>query len=146
MLNLTTLWANSVDDKLVIVFLFFPENRIWHLMQIVSNCKLSPLETIFKKFQILLSGKITKIYFNMLSAENFTQHANFEDFSKLRYWFTQKCLETCTFITRRPQKFSSLKSFNLQSTLIILTLLILNNRLSQSENLVPVLIWKSKNR
>ena len=34
-LTLTTLWANSADDKLVIVFLFFPENRIWHFMQIV---------------------------------------------------------------------------------------------------------------
>ena len=32
-----TLRANSVDDKLVIVFLFFPENRIWRFMQIVST-------------------------------------------------------------------------------------------------------------
>ena len=35
-LTFTTLWANSADDKLVIFFLFFPENRIWHFMQIVS--------------------------------------------------------------------------------------------------------------
>ena len=33
-----------------------------------------------------------------------------------------------------------------QSTLIISTSLISNNRLSQSENLVPVLTWKSNNR
>ena len=34
-LSLSMLWANSADDKLVIVFLFFQENRIWHFMQIV---------------------------------------------------------------------------------------------------------------
>ena len=28
--------ANSADDKLMIFFLFFPENRTWHNMQIVS--------------------------------------------------------------------------------------------------------------
>ena len=35
-LTFTTLWAFSADDKLMIFFLFFPENRIWHFMQIVS--------------------------------------------------------------------------------------------------------------
>ena len=30
-----TLWANSANDKLLILFLFFPENRIWHFTQIV---------------------------------------------------------------------------------------------------------------
>ena len=30
------LWANSADDKLMIFFLFFIENRIWNFMQIVS--------------------------------------------------------------------------------------------------------------
>ena len=34
-LSSTILWANSAD-KLVTFFLFFPENRIWHFMQIVS--------------------------------------------------------------------------------------------------------------
>ena len=29
----TTRWANSADDKLVIFIIFFPENRIWHFMQ-----------------------------------------------------------------------------------------------------------------
>ena len=33
----------------------------------------------------------------------------------------------------------------MQSTLVISTTLISNNRLSRSENLVPVLTWKSKN-
>ena len=35
-LTFTTLWANSADDDSMIFFLFFPENRIWHFMQIVS--------------------------------------------------------------------------------------------------------------
>ena len=36
-LTLTTLWAYSADNKLMIFFLFFPENKIWHFMQIVST-------------------------------------------------------------------------------------------------------------
>ena len=35
-LALATLWADSADYKLVIFFLLFLENRIWHFMQIVS--------------------------------------------------------------------------------------------------------------
>ena len=34
-LTFTTLWANSADDKLMVIFLFFPENKILHFMQIV---------------------------------------------------------------------------------------------------------------
>ena len=30
-LTLTALFVNSADNKLMIFFLFFPENRIWHL-------------------------------------------------------------------------------------------------------------------
>ena len=45
--------ANSAD-KLVIFFLFFPENRF------DISCKLSPLETICMKFQNLFSGKNKK--------------------------------------------------------------------------------------
>ena len=33
----STLWANSTDEKNVVVSLFFPENRFWHFMQIVST-------------------------------------------------------------------------------------------------------------
>ena len=36
LLTFTTLWAFSADDKMMLFFLFFPENRIWHFMQIVS--------------------------------------------------------------------------------------------------------------
>ena len=53
-LTFTTLWAFSADDKMMLFFLFFPENRIWHFMQIVS------LETICMKCQILISGKNKK--------------------------------------------------------------------------------------
>ena len=35
-LTITTLWPNSADSKLVIIFLIFPENKICHFMQIVS--------------------------------------------------------------------------------------------------------------
>ena len=35
-LTFTTLWADSADDKLMIFFLIFPENRIWHFIQIFS--------------------------------------------------------------------------------------------------------------
>ena len=36
-LTFTTLWAFLADGKLMIFFLFFLENRIWHFMQIVSS-------------------------------------------------------------------------------------------------------------
>ena len=35
-LTLTMLWTDLADNKLVIFFLFFLENRIWHFMQTVS--------------------------------------------------------------------------------------------------------------
>ena len=36
MLIFTPVWENSAEDILMIFFLFFSENRIWHFMQIVS--------------------------------------------------------------------------------------------------------------
>ena len=45
-----------------------------------------------------------------------------------------------------PQSHSYLYSLYIQSTLFISTSLISNNHLSRSENLVPVLTWKSNNR
>ena len=72
--NFTTLLANSADDKLVIFYLFFSENRLWHFMLIVS------LETVCTKCQILFSWKneiffFFFFFFKMSSAENFTQSA-----------------------------------------------------------------------
>ena len=49
-LTFTTLWAFSADDKLMIFFLFFPENRIRHFIK----------ETICMKCHILFSGKNKK--------------------------------------------------------------------------------------
>ena len=69
-ITFTSLWANSADDKLFIFFLFFPENRV------DISCKLSSLETICMKYQILFSAENNiKKYFIMLSDENFTQSA-----------------------------------------------------------------------
>ena len=50
------LWANSVDDKLIIFFWLFPGNRLWHFMQIVS------LGDNFMKCQSLVFGKIISKY------------------------------------------------------------------------------------
>ena len=50
--------ANSEDDKLIIFYLIFAQNRI---------CKFSPLDTICTECQILLSGKNKKIFQNVTS-------------------------------------------------------------------------------
>ena len=39
----TTLWANSADDKVMAIFLFFPENKIWQETGFDISFKLSPL-------------------------------------------------------------------------------------------------------
>ena len=43
---------NSADSKLMIIFLFFQENRHWHFMQIVSKMRM--------KYQCLFSGEKKK--------------------------------------------------------------------------------------
>ena len=51
-LTVTTPWIISADDKLMIFFLFFLENRIWHFMQIVSigdNLQEIPKPVFWKK-------------------------------------------------------------------------------------------------
>ena len=53
-LSFTVLWADSADDKLICFLILFPENSLWHFMQIVS------LETISMKCQSLFSGKNQK--------------------------------------------------------------------------------------
>ena len=53
--TLSTLLANSAEDRLMIFFLFFLENRIWHFI-----FKLSPLETFHMKCQNLFSVKNKK--------------------------------------------------------------------------------------
>ena len=53
-LTLTTLWADSADDKLMIIFLFFKKTGY------DISCKLSPVETICIKCQNLFSKKNKK--------------------------------------------------------------------------------------
>ena len=74
-LTITTLWAYSADDKLIIFFLFFPENMLWHFIQIVFCSKLSSVETICTKCQILFSRKTKNKNFKLSSAEIFTQRS-----------------------------------------------------------------------
>ena len=69
LLTVTTLWANSVDAKVMIFFLFFPENRIRHFMQIVSTG-----DNLHEMSKPVFWEKWEK-YFNMLSAKKFTHHA-----------------------------------------------------------------------
>ena len=66
-LAFTILWASSADDKLMILFSFFPgEHRIWHFMQIVSfghnllEMSESPLDTICSKCQNLFFSFLEK--------------------------------------------------------------------------------------
>ena len=61
-------WTNLAGDKIMIYFLFFPENRIRPSMQISIGENLL-------KCQILFSKKNKKKYFKMLSAEKFSQSA-----------------------------------------------------------------------
>ena len=71
-LNSTTLWANSTDDKCI--FSYF-------LQQISFGiCKLSPKETICMKDQSLSRlnpEENSRNSFKLSSAENFTQHTKF---------------------------------------------------------------------
>ena len=59
--------TNSADNELVIFSLFFFTQKTGFDIA----CKLSPLETVCMKCQILFSGKNKKQYFKMFSAENF---------------------------------------------------------------------------
>ena len=62
-LNLYRLLADSADNKLVIFFLIFPRKTGSDI-----SCKLSPMETICMRCQILFSGENER-YFKMLSCE-----------------------------------------------------------------------------
>ena len=68
-LTFATVWANSADNKLMIFFLIFPENCIWHFMQIDISCKLTQVETVCIKCQIfffLRRKKKKEKYFNVI--------------------------------------------------------------------------------
>ena len=113
LLMLITLWADSAVSKLLICFLFFPENKIWHFIQIVSCMEC----------QSLFSGKIRKIFQNVicwnfyaecqaLMAELFHEEKNFRKYtSKLRLsilstFFTWHRSNFQQYYPRRMQKFN----------------------------------------
>ena len=58
-IRFSTLCANTADDKMMIFFLFFPENRL---------CRFA------KKTKDYFQGKIRK-YYKMMCADMSTQHA-----------------------------------------------------------------------
>ena len=64
----TTLWANLADDKFML-FLFLPENGIWHFMQIVSIGNNSHI------MSNSVSREKCEMYFKTSSAESFTKSA-----------------------------------------------------------------------
>ena len=63
----TTLWANFADDKLMIYFLYFLENRLWHFMQIVSRG-----DNLLEMSKHVFKWKL-KTNVKMVSAEILTQ-------------------------------------------------------------------------
>ena len=68
--TLTHLWTNSADDTLMIFFLFFLENRIWHLMQIVSYG-----DNLHEMSKPVFWVKNKKKFLSMSSTDNITQSA-----------------------------------------------------------------------
>ena len=62
-----TLWANSAVDKFMVFFYYYFSEKTGFDI----SFKLSPVETIYMKCQILFSGK------KMSSAENVTQNDKF---------------------------------------------------------------------
>ena len=63
-LTFNTQCANLAEDKMMVLFLVFLENRLWNFMQ-----KLSPKQKICMKCQSLRSGKKYEKYFEMSFVE-----------------------------------------------------------------------------
>ena len=61
-LIITTLEADSADDKLMILSLYFQENRLWYFRQSVSICVIC--QSLFsekkKKIQIVVCWNVTQ--------------------------------------------------------------------------------------
>ena len=84
--TITTLWANSADDILMI---FSPENRIWHFIQIISlgdNLHVMSKPIFWEK---------QEKYFKMVSAENLPRVLSVKDMV-LKVWTNEtKCSYFC---------------------------------------------------
>ena len=93
-LNFTTLLVNSADDKLI-VFSFFPENRIWHYMKIVSKGDNFHVmsDPVFCDYE--------EKYFNMSSAENWL-FSHFSLFSGIK----KKNISVCCLLKILPVMLS----------------------------------------
>ena len=59
-LTFITLWANLANDKELIVFLFFPENKVGHFMHIVSLG-----DNLHEILKLIFWGKIRKKFQNV---------------------------------------------------------------------------------
>ena len=60
-LTVTTLWANSADDKCILFFFLFSQKTGYDIL-----CSLSPIKTICMKCQSLFSGKIKRKYYQFI--------------------------------------------------------------------------------
>ena len=92
-LTFTILWTNSADDKLTIVFLFFPESRFRNFMQIVDSQEMS--KPVFWEKQ--------EKYFNMSPAENFIQSVKrLNKHARVKFKFLKLLMKRCMLPRERP--------------------------------------------
>ena len=72
-----SLRANLADEKFRIFFLFFPENRLWYFMQIVSNGDSMKYQNLFsvKNKKNISICHLLKILPRVLSINNKFKHA-----------------------------------------------------------------------
>ena len=59
--TLTTLWANSADDKMTISFLFFLENRISHFIEMHEMSKPGFLKNKKKIFKLSSAEILSRV-------------------------------------------------------------------------------------
>ena len=71
-LTITTLLANPADNKLIF-FLFYPEYRIWHVMQIIcfghNLHEISKTSFLGKNYKYITICHLLKILFRVLSVK-----------------------------------------------------------------------------
>ena len=72
-INLSTFWANSADDKRVVVFLYFPENRLCYFTQGDSLHEMSKLIFLNKNEENILKYRLLTCFFSMRNVNLLTQ-------------------------------------------------------------------------
>ena len=91
------LWVNSADHNFLILFLFFPRNRIWYFMQIVctgDNLQEMPKPVFWEKLEKILICHLLKILPSKLSIKEVII------FIILRYFFPVLHKNVCCWYTR----------------------------------------------